>query len=157
MRALREEAVARVNRVCAGNFRGADDRGHVQVALRALRRTDADVFIGEPHVQRVLVGFGVDRDRLDAELPARHDHAQRDLPAVGNEDLLEHVSGPGSRRAARRMYGLPVLDVALDDFAFRIGGDLVHQLHRLDDAEHLILADRVTDFDEGGASGSGER
>ena len=31
-----------------------------------------------------------------------------------------------------------------------LGFDLVHQLHRLDDAEHLALANAVADIDEGG-------
>ena len=90
IRALGEEPVARVDRVGAGDFRGTDDGGDVQVARRARRRADADVFIGEPHVERVLVGLGVDGHGLDAELAARHDDAQCDLAAVGDQDLLEH-------------------------------------------------------------------
>ena len=89
--------------------------------------------------------------------PGTHDHAQRDLPRLATRIFLNMLAGPDREEPLAVLHGLPVLDVALDDFAFRIGGDLVHQLHRLDDAEHLILADRVTDFDEGGASGSGER
>jgi hypothetical protein len=41
-------------------------------------------------VERVLVGFGVHRDGLDAELAARIDDAHRDLAAVGDQDFLEH-------------------------------------------------------------------
>ena len=89
--ALREEAVAGMDRVGAGDLRGADDRRDAQVAVGAARRADADVLVGEPHVQRVLVGLGVDRDGLDAELAAGADDPQGDLAAVGDEDFLEHA------------------------------------------------------------------
>jgi hypothetical protein len=91
--ALRQEPVAGVNGVGTGDLRGAEHGRHAQVAVRAARRTDADILVGEPDVERVLVGLGVHRDRLDAELPARDDHAQRDLPAIGDQDLLEHQVG----------------------------------------------------------------
>ena len=57
--------------VGAGDFGGADHGRHVQVAVGAARRADADVLVGEPDVQRVLVGLGVDGHGLDAELAAR--------------------------------------------------------------------------------------
>ena len=69
--ALGQEPVAGMDRVGAGDFRGADDRRHVQVAVGAARRADADVLVGEPDVQRVLVGLRVDGDGLDAQLAAR--------------------------------------------------------------------------------------
>src|SRR6187200_2362427 len=43
---------------------------------------------------------------------------------------------------------LAVLDVGADDFAVVLRRDLVHQLHRFDDAEHLILLHPLTDLDE---------
>ena len=87
-----EEAVARMDGVGARDFGGADDRRHVEIAVEAPRRPDADVLVGEPHVQRVLVGLRVDRHRLDAQLAARADDAKRDLAAVGDQDFLEHGS-----------------------------------------------------------------
>ena len=36
----------------------------------------------------------------------------------------------------------------LDDLAFVLRRDLVHQLHRFDDAEHLILLHLLADLDE---------
>src|SRR2546427_7652733 len=90
IRALGEEAVPRMNSVGARDLRGADDRRDVQVAVRAAGRPDADVFVGEPHVQRVLVGLGVDRHRLDAQLTARKDDAECDLSAVRDQNFLEH-------------------------------------------------------------------
>jgi hypothetical protein len=38
------------------------------------------------------------------------------------------------------LHGLAVLHVDLDDFPITLGVDLVHELHRLDDAEHLPFA-----------------
>ena len=83
-----------MNRVGAGDFRGADDGRHAQVAVDAAGRPDADVLVGKADVQRVLVGLGVDRDGLDAELAAREDDAQGDFAAVGDQDFLEHTIRP---------------------------------------------------------------
>src|SRR5207249_9765807 len=41
---------------------------------------------------------------------------------------------------------LPVLDIHLHDFSVHVRADLVHQLHRFNDAEHLALADNVANF-----------
>ena len=46
------------------------------------------------------------------------------------------------------LHRLAVLDVDLHDLAVVLGVDLVHQLHRFDDAEHLALLHGVADFDE---------
>ena len=89
--ALGEEAVAGMDRVGAGDLGGADDRRHAEVAVGAARRPDADVLVGEAHVQRVFVRLGIDRDGLDAELLAGVDHPQGDFSAVGDEDFFEHV------------------------------------------------------------------
>ncbi len=91
--ALGEKAVAGMDRVGAGDLRGADDGRHVQIAVGAARRADADVLVGEADVQRVLVGLGVDRHRLDAQLPAREDDAQGDFATVGDQNFLEHRGG----------------------------------------------------------------
>jgi hypothetical protein len=57
------------------------------------RRADADLLVGEAHVQRIGVGGRVDRDGLQPELAAGADHPQRDLATVGYEDFLEHGWG----------------------------------------------------------------
>ena len=43
---------------------------------------------------------------------------------------------------------LAVLDVDADDLAIELGVDLVHQLHRFDDAEDLTLLHHRADLDE---------
>ena len=92
IRALRQESVAGMDRVGAGDLGRADHGRHVQVAVGAARRPDADVLVGELDVQRVLVGLGIDGDRLDAELAARVDDPQRHFAAIRDQDLLEHAS-----------------------------------------------------------------
>ena len=46
------------------------------------------------------------------------------------------------------LHWLAILDVGADDLTFVFRRDLVHQLHRLDDAQNLILFDALTDFDK---------
>jgi hypothetical protein len=79
-----------VDRFGVGDFGGADQRRHVQVAEVRRGRADTDGFVGEAHVLGFLVGFRVDDHRLDAELAARALNAQRDFTAVGNEDFFKH-------------------------------------------------------------------
>src|SRR6476620_5502173 len=55
---------------------------------------------------------------------------------------------PDREQALAVLHRLAVLDVDVRDLPVVLGVDLVHQLHRLDDAEHLALADRVADLDE---------
>ncbi len=101
---LREEAVAGVDRVGAGDLGRRDDRRDVEVGLLRRGRPDADALVGELDVQRVGVDRRVDRDGADPELARSADHPQRDLAAVGDQDLLEqlgHVRS-GSGRGARR-------------------------------------------------------
>ena len=65
--------------------------GNIEIALRQLRRPDADGFVGKAHVQRVAVGFAVNGHGADAQLFAGADHPQGNFSAIGNQDLLEHA------------------------------------------------------------------
>ena len=86
---LRQEAVARMNRLRAGLLAGRHDLVDQQVGLRRGRRADQHLLVGLAHVQRVGVGLGIDRHRLDAEPLAGADDAAGDLAAVGDQDLVE--------------------------------------------------------------------
>src|SRR4029077_908198 len=91
-----------MNGVRPGDFRGRDDPGDVEIAVAGGRAADADVVIRKAGVQAVPVGLGVHGDRRNPQLLARTDHPQGDLPAVRDQDLLEHqgVMSPRSPAAA---------------------------------------------------------
>src|SRR5439155_1704041 len=88
---LGEKAVSRMDRLGVGDLGGADDRRNVQVAGDPRRWPDAYRLVGQLHVLGFRVGFGVHDHGADAHLPAGALDAQRDLAAVGNQDLLEHA------------------------------------------------------------------
>ena len=94
---FRQETVAGVDRLGPGDLAGRDDRGHRQVGLPRGRRADTDRLVGHAHVHRVRVGGGVHRDGRHPHLARGPDDAQRDLAAVGDEDLGEHQAPPLTR------------------------------------------------------------
>ena len=95
LRLLREEAVARMDRVGAGVARDADHLCDVEIGLhRVLAFADQVAFVGLEAVQREAVLVGVDRDRLDRQLVGRADHADGDLAAVGDQELAERRRAP---------------------------------------------------------------
>ena len=89
----REEAVAGVDRVGVDDLGGRDDVGDVEIGFGRRRRADADGLVGEADVHRVGVGGRMDRDGLDAHLVAGAVDAQRDLAAVGDQQLLDRHRG----------------------------------------------------------------
>ena len=74
--------------VDVGDFGRRDDAILAQVRILARSWTDADGFVGELHMQRLLVGLRVDGDGLDAQFPAGPDNAKGDFAAIGDEDLV---------------------------------------------------------------------
>ena len=89
---LRQEAVAGMHGVGAGDLAGREQRGNVEIAVLGRRRPDADALVGKAHMHGVGVGGGMHGDGRDAELLAGAQHAQGDLAAIGYEDLVEHGS-----------------------------------------------------------------
>ena len=89
---FRKQAVAGMDGIHVGNFGGADHSRNIQIALRKRRRADADGFVGETHVQRIAVGFAVNRNRADAQFLAGANHPQSDFATVRDEDFLEHLA-----------------------------------------------------------------
>jgi hypothetical protein len=85
----------------------------------------------------------------DAELLAGAQHAQRDLAAVGDEDLVEHGRAAHSMIISGSPYstGWP----SSTGSRHRAGArrrDLVHRLHRLDDQQRLAGRHLAADLDE---------
>jgi hypothetical protein len=76
-----------VDGVGVDDLGGRDDVGDVEVGFGGRRRADAHRFVGEADVHRVGVGGRMDRDRLDAHFVAGAVDAQRDLAAVGDQQL----------------------------------------------------------------------
>ena len=96
---LGEEAVARVHGVGACLLGDRDDLADVEVGVARCRTTQRVRLVGQPDEQRVPVGVGVDGDAADPGVLAGPDHADRDLTAVGDQDLLQR----GGLRHPRRL------------------------------------------------------
>src|SRR3990167_2430237 len=86
---FRQEAVAGVNRIGAGNFSRRQDARLFEIAFRRWRGTDTDAFVGKAHGHGVTVGFRMDDDRLQSHFLARAVDAQRNLAAVGDQDFAD--------------------------------------------------------------------
>ena len=83
-RVLGEEAVPGVDRLGAGALRDLDEFVDVEVTERRRSRPDQVGFVGHAHVERVAIGFGVDRNGCNVHLACRADDTDRDLAAVGD-------------------------------------------------------------------------
>ena len=98
---LGQKAVARMHGLGAGNFAGSEQRRNAEIAVLGGRRANADALVGKPHVHGVGVRGRVHRHRGDAELLAGAQDAQRNFPAVGDQDFVEHRGLSGERIAGR--------------------------------------------------------
>ncbi len=87
---LREEPVSGVNRVGTRLLRGVDDGLLVEVGLGGTGRADVVRFVGVANVSGVSVGIAVDGDGVDSEFLAGAHHADRDFPAICDQNLIEH-------------------------------------------------------------------
>src|SRR5687767_15827500 len=105
-----------MNGIGAGDLRRRDDAGDVQIALTRESRPDADVVIGIAYVKRIAVCFRVNGDGLETELFAGDDDAKRNLAAVGDENLIEHLNGShaNGEELLAVFDGLSVLRIDLD-------------------------------------------
>jgi hypothetical protein len=84
---LGEEPVARVNGVGTGFRGGVEDLAEVEVGLRGGLPTQGEGLVGQAHMRGVGVRFGVDRHTAQSSILRCPDHPDRDLAAVGDEDL----------------------------------------------------------------------
>ena len=88
---LRQEAVSRIDGVGAGLLGDADDLVDRQIRPdRMARLPDLIRLVGLQPVQGVAILVRIDRDRRDAHLVGGPERADRDLPAVGDQDFGNH-------------------------------------------------------------------
>ena len=86
---LGQKAVAGVDRVDARLLGDLENALAVEVGLGGRGRPDAVGLVGQAHVREVGVDFGVDGDGADADVVSSPDHTDRDLSAVGDQELFE--------------------------------------------------------------------
>src|SRR6516165_10394561 len=91
---FRQEAIPGMDGVDAQQLGGADDAGNVQVTVSRRRRTDAERFVGQAHVQRAAVRLRIHGHSAQVQFAAGADDAHRDLTAVRDQDLGKHDGGP---------------------------------------------------------------
>ena len=82
-----QEAVARVNRVCARLAGNPDDLVDNQIGLGAGCAVQRIGLVGELHVHRIAVLVGIDGDRENARVFGCSRDANGDFAAVGDENL----------------------------------------------------------------------
>src|SRR6202035_4127009 len=66
-----------------------DDRLNAEIGLRRQRLADADGLIRVAHMQRIAVRVRIDRDHAIAEAARGPHDPQRDLAAIGDQDVAE--------------------------------------------------------------------
>jgi hypothetical protein len=73
--------------VSAGDLAGCNDLVDVEIAFARRRRADAHALVGEADMHGVRIGRGMHGDGCDAEFLGGSQDTQRDLTAIGYEDL----------------------------------------------------------------------
>ncbi len=102
MGVLGQKAVAGMDRIDIADFGRADDAIDLEITFLTGGFTDTDGLIRQLDVEGIDVRLGIDGQRLDPEFLAGADDAQRDLAAIGDEDLVKHGSGERGLGELRR-------------------------------------------------------
>jgi len=87
---LGEEPVSGVDRVGAGRLRGLDDRRPVEIRVGRAGRSHVVGLVRVSDVTRVFVRVAVHGDGVDTQLRTGAHHPNRYLPAVRDQNLVEH-------------------------------------------------------------------
>src|SRR5262249_1439577 len=113
-----------MNRISSGRSRPVNDLRDVEIALQGRARSDGNRAIGQLDVQRLLIGVGKDRNRLDAELAARLDDANGNLAAVRDQQTSNHERlQPGFRFSRNaRSPSCPSIDTLRSASAAAVSG-----------------------------------
>src|SRR5215472_8888498 len=75
----------------ARDLASRDDGGNVEIGLRGWRRANTHALVGEAYMHGIGVGGRMDRNGGDSHLLAGAVDAQRNLAAIGDENLFKHV------------------------------------------------------------------
>ena len=95
--ALAQKAIARMHRLGARRLARVDDQLGLEIAFRRRRRAEPHALVGHPDMRRAGIGIGINRDRLDPHRFRGADHPASNLPAIGDQDFLEHGLPPCRR------------------------------------------------------------
>src|SRR5882724_5804652 len=116
-----------MNRVRAAMFRDLQNLVDVEIGLTRSRGANGIGLVCHQYVQGDAIHLGINRNRKNPQLAAGPNDPHRDLPPVGNENLLEHDDAGASaplvlpdKRSSREECGTAVTDakssvVNLDD------------------------------------------
>ena len=165
MGVLGQKTVTGMNRIDVANLRRAHDAIDLQITLAARRRADADGFISELDMERVDIGFGINGERVNTQLFAGTDHAQRNFATIRDQDFLKHGSSasvslaimknasgklalPYSKKHLTELHRFAILGHDFGDDSAGFGFDLVHHFHRLDNADHRVFAHVFSNVDK---------
>ena len=100
---FRQEAVAGMDCVGAGDKGGGEHCRHFQVAVPACRRSDADALIGQPHMHGVRTSavewIATVAMPSSAAGPL---HPKRDFPAIGDQYFFEHLTAKTRQHCFQR-------------------------------------------------------
>ncbi|MNW51207.1 hypothetical protein D3C74_286880 [compost metagenome] len=153
-----QEPIAGMNRITLGQSRYAHQVRQVQITVLGQRGSNAISLVGQAHMQRILVRFGINRHGGNPQLAASPNDPHGDLAAVSNQYFMEFhvilVSSFGKLLLLLRLHQkerLPVFDHLsilhkdVDDLTFDFRLQFIHQLHRFDNADRRLLADLVAD------------
>jgi hypothetical protein len=126
IRVLGKKSIPWVNGIGAGQLGGVNDTVDAKVAVSRGIAANRDRLIGHPDVASPSIAFGKDRHCPEAEIAACTDHAHRDLPAVGDEDLVQDPvdSTSGTRGDSLLQSGTIPYSYGHDRVVSRVAADL---------------------------------
>ena len=137
-------------RVVLAQAMGGFELAFIVDGVRVPRLGQQPIIWFRPDLARIRIGVRINGDGLDAEAARGGGDTAGDFAAIGNQDFLEHELGrrfwmiwalwaalfpwPYREQVLSVLDGLPIIHQLLNDLAGDISFDLVHQLHRLNNA-----------------------
>lgn len=103
-------------------------------------------------MEAVDVGLRVNGNRLDAQFLTGADNTEGDFATIGDQDFFKHGGVAGGLLEAEEclteLNGLAIFGADFRDNARDLGFDLIHDLHRFDDANNGVRRDLLADREE---------